>query len=88
MQKVESKIVDILRSLDVMDCDIPQTIEAEKFVVCDIDGKRISKKTVRARIGERKYWSCMERAAFHWTAGTEFEGHEYGFDCRAYFKSI
>ena len=88
---------ETLKALGIPECDIAQTIAAEKYVKCTIDGERVSKKTVRARLGERRYWnamnraafhwSAMNRAAFHWSAATMGEdGREYGFNCRDYFR--
>ena len=76
-----------LKAMGIPENDIAQTIAAEKYVKCTIDGARIGKKTVLARLGERRYWNAINRAAFHWTAATMGEdGREYGFDCRDYFR--
>ena len=76
-----------LKDLGIPEIDIAQTIAAEKYAKCTLDGARIGKKTVRARLGERAYWNAIHRAAFHWTAATmDEDGREYGFDCRDYFK--
>ena len=78
---------ETLKALGIPEIDIAQTIAAEKYVKCTIDGERVSKKTVRARLGERRYWNAMNRAAFHWSAATMGEdGREYGFNCRDYFR--
>lgn len=67
--------------------DIAQTVAAEKYVKCTIDGKRTDKKTVLARLGDRRYWTAIHRAAFHRTAALMGpDGKEYGFDCRDFFK--
>ena len=76
-----------LKAYGIPEIDIAQTIEAEKYVKCTIDGQRVGKKTALARLGERRYWNAMNRAAFHWTAATmDEDGREYGFDCRDYFR--
>ena len=78
---------EFLLSLGIPEEDIAQTIEAEKALRCTCNGTAISKNTARERLGERRYWNAMHRAAFHWSACTEDDkGREYGFDCRRYFK--
>lgn len=76
-----------LKEFGIPKIDIPQTIEAEKYVKCTVDGTHISKTTVRALLGEKEYWWKIHRAAFHWSAATEYDDHEYGFDCRDYFEA-
>lgn len=76
-----------LAALGIPEIDIKQTLAAEKYVKCTIDGKRTAKNTARARLGDRRYWTAIHRAAFHWTAATTDEdGRECLFDCRDYFK--
>jgi len=78
-----------LESFGIEKRDICQTIAAEKIVRIYLDyDKRISKKIVRDRLGEKKYWLAIYRAAFHATAGLHHGDHDYDFNCRQLFKAI
>ena len=76
-----------LKALDIPTRDIAQVLEAEKYLTCDVNDKRIGKREARERLGEYRYWHAMHRAAFHWTAAmTDDAGNEYYFDCGDYFR--
>lgn len=81
-EQLKNHLIDI----EIPKDDIPQMLEAEKYLKMECDGKPVQRQVAKKVLGD-DYWHGLNRAAFHWTsARTDEDGHEWSFDCRSYFR--